>query len=88
MRWSPTCVRHIGFSISNLDWMTPQTRQRALVKLDKFTAKVAYPKKWRDYSKLVIDRDDLYGNYQRGYTVNYDREWPSWAAPSTATNGS
>jgi putative endopeptidase len=61
-------------SISNLDWMTPQTRQRALVKLDKFTAKVAYPPKWRDYSKLVIHRDDLYGNYRRGYAVNYDRE--------------
>jgi putative endopeptidase len=61
-------------SISDLDWMTPQTRQRALAKLDKFTAKVAYPPKWRDYSKLVIDRDDLYGNYQRGYAVNYDRE--------------
>ena len=54
-------------SITDLDWMTPETRQRALAKLDKFTAKVAYPKKWRDYSKLVIDRGDLYGNYRRGY---------------------
>jgi putative endopeptidase len=61
-------------SISNLDWMTPQTRERALAKLDKFTAKVAYPPKWRDYSKLVIERDDLYSNYRRGYAVNYDRE--------------
>jgi putative endopeptidase len=68
-------------SISDLDWMTPQTRRRALVKLDKFTAKVAYPKKWRDYSKLVIDRDDLYGNYQRGYTVNYDREMAKLGGP-------
>jgi putative endopeptidase len=61
-------------SISNLDWMTPQTRDRALTKLNKFTAKVGYPTKWRDYSKLVIDRDDLYGNYQRGHAVNHDRE--------------
>ena len=61
-------------SISDLDWMTPQTRERALSKLNKFTAKVGYPKKWRDYSALVIDRDDLYGNYQRGYAVNHDRE--------------
>jgi putative endopeptidase len=68
-------------SISNLDWMTPQTRQRALVKLDKFTAKVAYPPKWRDYSKLVIDRDDLYGNYRRGYAVNYDRELAKLGGP-------
>jgi putative endopeptidase len=68
-------------SISNLDWMTSQTRQRALVKLDKFTAKVAYPPKWRDYSKLVIDRDDLYGNYRRGYAVNYDRELAKLGGP-------
>lgn len=61
-------------SISELDWMTPQTRQRALAKLNKFTAKVGYPIKWRDYSKLAIDRDDLYGNVQRGYVVNHDRE--------------
>lgn len=54
--------------------MTPQTRQRALAKLNKFTAKVGYPIKWRDYSKLAIDRDDLYGNVQRGYAVNHDRE--------------
>ena len=68
-------------SISDLDWMTPQTRERALTKLDKFTAKVAYPEKWRDYSALVIDRDDLYGNYQRGYAVNHDRELAKLGGP-------
>jgi putative endopeptidase len=68
-------------SITNLDWMTPQTRQRALAKLDKFTAKVAYPKKWRDYSTLVIDRGDLYGNYRRGYQVNSDREMAKLGGP-------
>jgi predicted metalloendopeptidase len=36
--------------------------------------KVGSPTKWRDYSKLVTDRADLDGNYQRGYAVNYDRE--------------
>jgi putative endopeptidase len=68
-------------SISDLDWMTPQTRQRAMTKLSKFTAKVGYPTKWRDYSKLVIDRDDLYGNYQRGYAVNHDRELAKLGRP-------
>jgi putative endopeptidase len=68
-------------SINDLDWMTPQTRQRALAKLDKFTAKVAYPAKWRDYSKLVIDRNDLYGNYRRGHAVNYDRELAKLGGP-------
>jgi putative endopeptidase len=68
-------------SISELDWMTPQTRERALAKLDKFTAKVGYPVNWRDYSNLVIDRDDLYGNFQRGYAVNHDRELAKLGGP-------
>jgi putative endopeptidase len=68
-------------SISDLDWMTPDTRERALTKLGKFTAKVGYPTKWRDYSKLVIDRGDLYGNYQRGYAVSHDRELAKLGGP-------
>jgi putative endopeptidase len=68
-------------SISDLDWMTPQTRERALTKLEKFTAKVGYPSRWRDYSTLVIDRSDLYGNYQRGYAVNQDRELAKLGGP-------
>ena len=61
-------------SISDLEWMTPATRQRALTKLDKFTAKIGYPKHWRDYSALVVSRDDLYGNMIRGHEVDFDRE--------------
>ncbi|MDM3975745.1 M13 family metallopeptidase [Mycobacterium marseillense] len=68
-------------SINDLEWMTPQTRERALAKLDKFTAKVGYPAKWRDYSALVIDRNDLYGNYQRGYAVDHDRELAKLGGP-------
>ncbi|OBG63988.1 MULTISPECIES: M13 family metallopeptidase [unclassified Mycobacterium] len=68
-------------SINELDWMTPQTRERALAKLDKFVAKVGYPAKWRDYSALVIDRDDLYGNFRRGYAVNHDRELAKLGGP-------
>ena len=56
-------------SINDLEWMTPPTREKALAKLDKFTPKIGYPAKWRDYSALVIERDDLYGNYRRGYAV-------------------
>jgi putative endopeptidase len=68
-------------SINDLEWMTPQTREKALAKLDKFTPKIGYPKKWRDYSKVVIERDDLYGNYRRGYTVNYERELAKLGGP-------
>jgi putative endopeptidase len=68
-------------SINDLEWMTPQTREKALAKLDKFTPKIGYPPKWRDYSKLVVERDDLYGNYRRGYAVGYDRELAKLGGP-------
>ncbi len=68
-------------SINDLEWMTPETRQRALAKLDKFTAKIGYPKKWRDYSALAIDRNDLYGNVVRGAQVASDRETAKLGGP-------
>jgi putative endopeptidase len=68
-------------SINDLEWMTPQTREKALAKLDKFTPKIGYPAKWRDYSTLVIARDDLYGNYRRGNEVNTDRELNKLGGP-------
>jgi putative endopeptidase len=52
-------------SITELDWMTPATRTQALAKLDKFTPKVGYPNKWRDYGKLEIISGDLVGNVER-----------------------
>jgi putative endopeptidase len=68
-------------SINSLEWMTPATREKALVKLDKFTPKIGYPKTWRDYSKLVVERGDLYGNYRRGYAVGYERELAKLGGP-------
>jgi putative endopeptidase len=68
-------------SITDLEWMTPETRQRALQKLDKFTPKIGYPAKWRDYSSLVVARDDLYGNVVRGNVVESDRELAKLGAP-------
>jgi putative endopeptidase len=52
-------------SILALDWMGEETKRKALVKLEKFTPKIGYPVKWRDYSDLEIDRNDLVGNMQR-----------------------
>jgi predicted metalloendopeptidase len=68
-------------SINDLEWMTPETRQKALAKLDKFTPKIGYPAKWRDYSTLVIERDDLYGNYRRGHETETDRELAKLGGP-------
>ncbi|MGV0783649.1 M13 family metallopeptidase [Mycolicibacterium sp. XJ775] len=68
-------------SINELGWMTPETRAKALVKLDKFTPKIGYPARWRDYSALEVERDDLYGNYRRGHVVNSDRELAKLGGP-------
>ena len=68
-------------SINDLEWMTPPTREKALAKLDKFTPKIGYPAKWRDYSKLVVERDDLYGNFRRGHEVSSDRELAKLGGP-------
>lgn len=68
-------------SINQLEWMTPQTREKALLKLDKFTPKIGYPNKWRDYSTLVIERDDLYGNVLRGRAHEYQRELAKLGGP-------
>jgi putative endopeptidase len=52
-------------SINDLDWMTEETKESALAKLAKFRSHIGYPNKWRDYSPLVIARDDLIGNVMR-----------------------
>lgn len=49
-------------SIEKLEWMSDETRERALEKLSKFRTKIGYPEKWRDYSKLAVASDDLLGN--------------------------
>ncbi|MEN9922882.1 MAG: hypothetical protein RIS09_396 [Actinomycetota bacterium] len=52
-------------SISSLEWMSDETKKKALEKLGKFNPKIGYPKKWKDYTDLVIKRDDLIGNLRR-----------------------
>jgi predicted metalloendopeptidase len=45
--------------------MSDETKTKALEKLGKFNPKIGYPKKWKDYSDLVIERNDLIGNLRR-----------------------
>ena len=52
-------------SISQLDWMSPETKVQAKKKLSSLSIKVGYPKKWRDYSALDIKDGDLIGNVIR-----------------------
>lgn len=61
-------------SIAELEWMSPETRERALAKLDAFTPKIGYPVKWKDYSTLEIDAGDLVGNVRRAHIHEHDRQ--------------
>ncbi|MGH8445363.1 MAG: M13 family metallopeptidase [Solimonas sp.] len=68
-------------SIGSLDWMTDETRQKALAKLAKFDAKIGYPKKWKDYSALEVKADDLVGNVMRSNAVEHAREAAKLGGP-------
>lgn len=48
--------------IEQLDWMSPETKQKALTKLDGFLKKIGYPDKWEDYSDVSIERGNYYHN--------------------------
>ena len=60
--------------IEKLDWMTPETRAKALEKLSQFTVKIGYPVRWRDYSALEIKADDAYGNSLRSAAFDWRRD--------------
>ena len=63
--------------INNLDWMSATTKEKALEKLSKFNVKIAYPDKWEDYSKLVIesknDGVNLYSNLKNIVKWDYEK---------------
>ncbi|NGO74788.1 peptidase M13 [Streptomyces sp. YC504] len=61
-------------SISRLDWMTDETKERAYEKLATFRPKIGYPDKFRDYSELEVSADDLLGNAQAAAAFESDRQ--------------
>lgn len=60
-------------SIKKLDWMSANTKKEALAKVDKFMIKIGYPDKWKDYSTLKVQKNDLFGNSQRAKEFEYNR---------------
>ncbi|HJW57975.1 MAG TPA: M13-type metalloendopeptidase [Burkholderiaceae bacterium] len=60
-------------SIDTLDWMSPATKKEAQAKLATFMPKIGYPNKWRDYSALSVNKDDLVGNVRRANAFEYQR---------------
>ncbi|RMF43367.1 MAG: M13 family peptidase [Planctomycetota bacterium] len=71
--------------IVELEWMSPVTKKAAHEKLSKFTTKIGYPDKWKDYSKLIIRPDDLVGNYFRAAEVEYNRQVERLGGPIDRT---
>ncbi len=75
--------------ITNLAWMSPVTKEKALNKLNKFTVKVAYPDKWKDYSKLTINSEanggTLYKNLQNVTAWQYQKDLDKIGKPVDKT---
>ncbi len=67
--------------IKSVEWMTPETKQRAYEKLHAVANKIGYPDKWRDYSRLQVIPDDLVGNMTRGREFEQDRQMAKIGKP-------
>ncbi|WP_240318596.1 M13-type metalloendopeptidase [Lysobacter sp. TY2-98] len=57
--------------IENLDWMSPDTKKKAIEKWAAFTPKIGYPDKWRDWTGLSTSRDSYIGNVLAANEFNY-----------------
>ncbi len=79
--------KSLGDDIKTLPWMSNDTKKAAEEKLAMIRNKIGYPEKWRDYSTLKVERDDLIGNlersavFERNYNLNKlgkpvdEKEW-------------
>lgn len=92
-------IKSYKMHIQNLDWMSAETKKKALDKLSKFKVKVAYPDQWEDYSKLVINSPkqgaSLYSNIKNVRKWNYEKDLEKigkpvdktkWAMPPQTVN--
>jgi len=71
--------------IETLDWMSPETKKKALAKLDQFTVKIAYPDTWRNYAALKVSPTDLYGDVVRSRKFEWDRDVARYRKPVDRT---
>jgi len=71
--------------IDNLAWMGPDTRKRAHEKLAKYTVKIGYPDKWRDYTKLEVRAGDHFGNVMRAVEFENNRQLAKLGGPIDRT---
>lgn len=78
----------LGEDIQTLDWMTAATKKAALAKLQAITNNVGYPRKWRDYGKIEIARDDHFGNSLRLADFQHTRMIEKIGTPTDKTEWS
>ncbi|MGA2418769.1 MAG: M13 family metallopeptidase [Candidatus Acidiferrum sp.] len=71
--------------IPTLSWMGPETKKEALAKLEAFDVKIGYTDKWRDYSKLAINRGSYAGNVRRSNEFEYARQLAKIGKPVDRT---
>jgi endothelin-converting enzyme/putative endopeptidase len=60
--------------LEKLAWMSPETKKNALDKLHALANKIGYPDKWRDYSSVLVRRDDFVGNVERATSFESRRQ--------------
>lgn len=64
----------MGQDIQEIDWMSPETKKNAEIKLKAVLDKIGYPDTWRDYSSVTIVRDDFVSNVQAAAVYEYRRQ--------------
>lgn len=74
-----------ALGVDQLEWMGEKTKQQAKDKLSKFSPKIGYPDKWKDYSMLTIDEQDLFGNLMRASLVEETRNRQKLGQPVDRT---
>jgi putative endopeptidase len=71
--------------IRNLDWMSDDTKLRALEKLNAFTKKIAYPDKWKDYSSITVTKNDFLGSIRSANRYRYNEMTGRFGKPVDRT---
>ena len=73
--------REMNDNLGKLDWMTPETKKEAFIKLQAVTNRIGFPDKWRDYSAVRIVRDDFAGNWLRAAESEVQRDFGKIGKP-------
>ncbi len=71
----------MGKDIQGLEWMSPETKKAADDKLHKVTNKIGYPAKWKDYSKVKVDRGDFVANVRSRHPSSIKRNMAKLGKP-------